>query len=104
MDWLEFATAMGALVGGSALRFFVPYVLSALQVVSEKGWSAWPRFEAKYAATFATSIVLYSVALLTIPGAAETLAALPPIPAISLGYSGGELVREGVKTVSAKLR
>ncbi len=97
MDWSEFFVALGALAGGCALRAFVPYILGSLQVVGEKGWTAWPKFAPKYTVTFATAVVLYAVALLTVPGAVRTLAELPLVPAISLGYGGGDLVREGAK-------
>ena len=104
MDWRQFAVAMASLAGGCALRAVVPYVLGGLRVAGEKGWKAWPAFEAKYVTTFATAIVLYVVALLTIPGAAQTLAELPLIPAVSMGYGGGDIVREGTKIAVPSLR
>jgi hypothetical protein len=104
MNWESFGVALAALAGGCALRALLPYVLGGLRVAGEKGWGAWPPFEAKYVTTFLTAIVLYAVALLTVPGAAQTLADLPLIPAISLGYGGGDIVREGAKLVAPKLR
>jgi hypothetical protein len=104
MNWESFGIALASLAGGCALRAFVPYILGSLQTVGEKGWDAWPQFAPKYVTTFLTAIVLYAVALLTVPGAARTLAELPLIPTISLGYGGGDLVREGAKLVAPKLR
>ena len=104
MDWRQFFIALGSLTVGCALRAIVPYILGALNVVGEKGWKAWPPFEAKYVTSFAAAIVLYIVALLTIPNAIQALTELPLIPAISLGYSGGALVREGAKATVKSLR
>jgi hypothetical protein len=104
MDWTQFAVSLASLAGGCALRAFVPYILGGLQIAGEKGWNAWPKFAPKYVTSFAAAVVLYTVALLTVPGAATTLADLPLIPAISLGYGGGDLVREGAKLVAPKLR
>jgi hypothetical protein len=105
MDWTQFLIALGALAGGCVLRAMVPYVLSGFQIVGEEGsWKAWPRFEPKYVTTFGTAIVIYAVALATVPNAVEALMELPIVPAISLGYSGGALVREGVKVVVKRLR
>jgi len=105
MNWQAFAISLASLAGGCALRAFVPYVIGSLQAVGEKGtWSAWPAFAPKYITTFAIAVVLYAVALLTVPGAAETLADLPLVPAISLGYGGGDLVREGTKATIKRLR
>lgn len=104
MNWTQFGTAFGALALGCLLRAGVPYVLGGLQAIGENGWSAWPKFEPKYVTTFATAIVLYAVALVTVPGAAQMLADLPVVPAVAVGYGGGDLVREGAKLAIKGLR
>ena len=104
MNWAQFGTAFGALAIGCLLRATVPYVMGGLQTAGEKGWSAWPSFEAKYVTSFLSALVLYAIVLVTVPGAAQALMDLPLVPAVSLGYSGGELVREGVKLAVKRLR
>jgi len=102
MDWTTFGIAFGALAGGCLLRAIIPYLVVGLEAISEGGWQAWPKFEAKYVATFGTALLGYAIALLTIPGAIESLVAMTPIAAIALGYGGGDLVREGVKLLLGK--
>ena len=104
MDWSAFGIAFGALAVGCILRALLPYITSGLTTISEEGWSAWPKFEAKYVATFGLAIIGYGVVCLTVPGAVDALSAMTPVAAISLGYGGGDIIREGVKLVFSKLR
>ena len=103
MDWSAFGIAFGALVAGCILRAFLPYVLSGLSSISEGGWSSWPKFEAKYVASFGAAVIGYGVACLT-PGAVELLSSMSPTAVVLIGYGGGSIVREELKSLFKALR
>ena len=104
MNWSQFGISFGVLVGGCVLRALVPYVLTGLQSISSNGWRAWPKFEPKYAASVGVAVIGYGLALITVPGAVESLISMPPISIVALGYGGGDLIREGIKLLAPKLR
>jgi len=101
MDWSAFGIAFGALAGGCVIRAFLPYIIGGLNAISENGWSAWPKFEAKY--SFGLAVIGYGVLCLS-PGVAEQLASMSPVAAVAIGYGGGTIIREELKSLFSGLR
>jgi len=104
MDLEAFGIAFGALTLGCALRTLLPYLTTGLQAIADGGWSAWPKFEAKYLANFLLAVIAYGITLLTSDGAFEVLASMTFVAAVMLGYAGGDLAREAIKLLIPKLR
>jgi len=104
MDGQAFGIAFGALALGCALRLLLPYITAGLQAISERGWNAWPPFEAKYVASFLLALIGYGVMLVTSEGALVALQELSFTSAVMIGYTGGDLAREAVKLIVPKWR
>ena len=101
----EVLVAMGALVLGLALRTLLPYVVAGLTVWQESGdWSAWPRFEPKYLASFALAAVGYAVTFATVEGAFESVAGMSFVAIVALAYGSTDVAREAIKLVVRRLR
>lgn len=97
--FVKILTVVGWLALGCGLRFLLPYVIYALQQIGEKGWKAWPRFEAKYVSSFALAFIGYGVILVTVPGAVGYLAAMQPLAVVALAYAGQDLGQNVIKRV-----
>ena len=99
-----FGKAFGALVLGCALRTLLPWLTTWLQTMSEDDWPGWLKFEPKYIANFALAVIGYGVTLLISDGAFEMLSSLRFVPAVAVGYAGGDLAREAIKLLVPRLR
>lgn len=99
MNWNLLLPFAGLLVG-CALRTLLPYAITGLELVRDaKTWTAWPRFDASFLSSFTLAVILYSVGLLTIPGAWGWTIKLGFVPAVACAYTGQSLARLGVKAL-----
>lgn len=94
MNWGMFGETVVpflALLLGCLMRALVPYLLLAFAAIGgeESKFSDWPAFKPMYVSVFGLAVVLYAVALLTIPGAAEWLISESFIAVVAFGYGGG---------------
>lgn len=96
---MEILSVIGLLVLGCALRFLLPYVIYGLQQIGEKGWRAWPGFEAKYVASFALAAIGYGIILVTVPGVIRYLVGTEEVAVIALAYAGQDLGQNVVKRI-----
>ena len=100
----EYLVVFGALLTGLAMRTLLPYIVVGLNAISEGGFGAWPKFEAKYLASLGLAVIGYGVTLVTVPGAVEALLEMTFVAIVAMAYAGEDLVRQAIKLLVPRLR
>ena len=101
---LSYVQVFGALALGLALRTLLPYLVAGLEAIQAGGWTAWPKFEAKYVASFGLAAIAYAVTLLTVEQALAAVLDMSFVAVVAAAYSGQDLARQAIKTFFPKLR